>query len=98
MSVNEFMQSNMPKIQRIINELPRPFDSHRFIQVFTQQFQSAYSEMLNTYSDSDEPFKIVHQQIARFLSENQNTLGVVKQGKDKSLNIFGASNENEVWL
>ena len=98
MSVNEFMHSNMPEIRRIINELPRPFDSHRFIQVFTQQFQLAYSEMLSTYPDSNEPFKIVHQQIARFLSENQNTLGVAKQGKDKSLNIFGAANENEVWL
>lgn len=54
--------------------------------------------MLSVYNSSDESFRIIHQQIVRFLSENRNTLGIAKQGKDKSLNIFGISNENEIWL
>ncbi len=38
MNVNQFMHSNMSEIQRIINELPRPFDSHKFIQVLPNNF------------------------------------------------------------
>jgi hypothetical protein len=97
MSVNQFMLENVSAIREIIYKLPRPFDSHKFIQVFTQQFQSEYSEMLSEYSDSKQPFKIVHQQIGRFLSKHKTDLGITGFERKNSSNIFGKSNANEMW-
>ena len=97
MNVTEFLNTQITSIISIIESLSDFFDSHKFIQVFTQEYQSEYLEMLNEYASSEQPFQSVHQQIARFLSENQATLRIQKQGKTKSNNIFGVSTLNENW-
>ena len=96
MSVNQFMSANTIAIQRIINQMQRPFDSHAFIQKFSKEFQAEYVELLSIYEE--EPFIKVHRQIGKFLSENQPKLGVRQNGKILSQNIFGEQSENEQWL
>lgn len=96
MTVNQFMSENRQTIQRIINGLPRPFDSHAFIRAFSREYQVDYVQLLNQYNE--EPFIKIHGQIARFLSDNQNVLGITAQGKVSSANIFGEVSENEQWV
>jgi hypothetical protein len=95
MSVNQFMSENRQAVQRIINGLPRPFDSHAFIRVFSREFQSDYVRLLSQYAT--DPFEKVHGQIGRFLAENQSVLGITAQRKVLSINIFGENSENEQW-
>lgn len=95
MTVNEFMWTKMSEIKEIINGLSRPFDSHAFIREFSRKFQRDYVRLLSQYEP--EPFKTVHQQIARFLLENQEELGITGQGKISSPNIFGIETVNEQW-
>ena len=96
MSVNQFMSANFIAIQRIISQMPRPFDSHVFIQEFSREFQADYVQLLTNYEE--EPFIKVHGQIGKFLSENQTKLGIRQNGKVLSQNIFGEQSENEQWL
>ena len=95
MSVNQFMSANLPTIQRIINEMPRPFDTHAFIRVFSRQFQVDYVRLLSKYPT--DPFEAVHKQIGRFLLDNKVALGITEQGKVDSANIFGLISDNEQW-
>jgi hypothetical protein len=95
MSVNQFMSENGQAIQRIINGLPRPFDSHAFIRAFSREFQVDYVRLLSQYGAA--PFQSVHGQIGHFLSDNQAALGITTQDKVVSTNIFGKESENEKW-
>jgi hypothetical protein len=96
MSVNQFMSANIIAIQSIIGQIQRPFDSHAFIKRFTKEFQTDYVAFLSQYSN--EPFREVHKQIGKFLSENQTELGIGRSGRIVSENIFGEQTENEEWL
>jgi len=96
MSVNEFMSINLVSIQKIISQMERPFDSHAFIQKFSKEFQIQYIQLLAIYND--KPFLKVHEQIGLFLSKNQEKLGIKKNGKVLSQNIFGEESENEQWV
>ena len=95
MSVQKFMLEKKTPIKEIINNLPRPFDSHNFIQIFSKKFQKEYVQLLTAYDE--EPFIKVHSQIGKFLSENQTELGIQSNGKVLSANIFGEETENEQW-
>jgi len=95
MSVHQFMLNKTTPIKEIINHLQRPFDSHDFIQVFSKEFQKEYIQLLTAYEE--EPFIKVHSQIGKFLSENQEELGIKSNGKVLSANIFGEHTENEQW-
>lgn len=96
MSVHEFMLTNLIQIKKIINQMPRPFDSHTFIQHFSKEFQVEYVQLLTAYDE--KPFIKIHQQIGKFLSENQTELNIKSNGKILSANIFGEQSENEQWL
>lgn len=96
MTVHEFMLTNLIPIKKIINQMPRPFDSHTFIQLFSKEFQVEYVQLLTTYDE--KPFIKIHQQIGKFLSENQTELNIKSNGKILSANIFGEQSENEQWL
>jgi len=96
MSVNEFMSINLVSIQKTISQMERPFDSHAFIQKFSKEFQIQYIQLLAIYND--KPFLKVHEQIGLFLSKNQEKLGIKKNGKVLSQNIFGEESENEQWV
>lgn len=97
MNVNLFMKTHINEIKAIIDNLGSNFDSHKFIQDFSHIFQSEYAQMLRKYPNSDEPFRLVNQQIARFLSENKKSLGIKKDVQGKSENIFGIPSENMNW-
>lgn len=90
------MSFNLIPIKEIINQIPRPFDSHTFIQIFSREFQKEYVQLLTAYEE--EPFIKVHNQIGKFLSENQIELNIKSNGKILSVNIFGEQSQNEQWI
>jgi len=96
MLVKQFMLANLPAIQTIISVLPRPFDTHTFIRALSREFQTDYVCLLSQYSN--DPFQTVNGQIGRFLSDKQEELSIVSQGKVLSANIFGENTENEQWI
>lgn len=96
MNINDFMTANLPSIETIIAELKENFNSYDFIQKFTRRFEVEYVSMLSLYDD--EPFRKVNAQIARFLSNNENRLNIIKQNnKTTYTNILGGSTECEMW-
>lgn len=95
MSVQKFMSDKKMSIKLLIDRLPKPFDSHSFIQKFSKEFQKEYVQLLTEYEE--EPFIKVHSQIGKFLSENQTELCIQSNGKVLSANIFGELTENEEW-
>ena len=76
MSLNQFMNENLGVIKdEIIKNIPNPdFDSHEFIRRFAKKFEISYIEFLGSYKL--EPFRNVHAQIGRFLSEHQELLEI----------------------
>lgn len=98
MSIKDFMQKNIGVIKdEIIPDIPKTeFDSHEFIRNFSHKFEKDYVNYLNEHEV--EPFRIVHSQIARFLSENQVLLKIKDNGKTISSNIFGIDSKNEKWI
>lgn len=96
MNINSFMTSNLHAIQAIVEDLNDNFNSYDFIQQFTRRFEVEYVSMLSLYDE--EPFRKVNAQIAKFLSNNENGLNIVKQNnKTIYTNIFGGETECEMW-
>ena len=97
MSIDKFMKTNLVIIKdEIIKNIPNEnFDSHEFIKHFAKKFEVEYIEHLNSYKS--EPFRKIHAQIGKFLSVNQNMLGIMEKGITHSANIFGVESQNEKW-
>ena len=74
----------------------KTFDSHEFIRHFAKKFEIEYVEFLSTYKN--EPFRNVHAQIGKFLSEHQDLLKIKDDGIIQSPNIFGIDSQNENWI
>lgn len=96
MSIDKFMEVNGVAIDSIIQGLPKEFDSHDFIKRFARRFETDYIDFLSQYQT--EPFKTVHAQIAKFLSENDNQLKIQSIGQIHSENVFGDKTINENWM
>ncbi len=98
MSLNQFMNENLSVIrEEIIRNIPNPeFDSHEFIRHFARKFELTYIAFLSSYKL--EPFRNVHAQIGRFLSEHQEMLKIKDFGTTHSPNIFGIESSNERWI
>lgn len=98
MSLNQFMGNNLVVIRdEIINNIPSDnFDSHEFIRNFAKRFEIEYVGFLNSYKQ--EPFRNVHSQIGKFLSEHQSSLTIKDDGITQSPNIFGSITQNEKWV
>lgn len=98
MSIANFMNKNISIIKNeiIAGIQKEEFDSHEFIRSFSHKFETDYVKYL--YEQEVEPFRIIHAQIARFLSENQESLKIRDAGKINSLNIFGIVSPNEKWI
>ena len=98
MSLNQFMNENLSVIKEsIIRSIPdAEFDSHEFIRYFARKFETTYIEFLSLYKH--EPFRNVHAQIGRFLSEHQESLEIKGHGFTQSPNIFGIESTNEKWV
>lgn len=96
-SINEFLSQNIHVLQEeIISKLATDFDSHAFLKLFAKRFEVQYIKFLHEKGDKS-PFQTVHSQIARFLSENQIDLKIIKIGKVKSEDVFGDICDNEGW-
>lgn len=91
------METNLAVIRdEIIRNIPSDnFDSHEFIRNFSKRFEIEYIEYL--YSYKHEPFRTVHAQIGKFLSENKGLLNIQDDGIISSSNIFGIKSQNENW-
>ena len=79
----------------IIEVLPEKFDSHQFILKLAQRYQQEYVVALYFYSYSENPFQIVHGQIAKRLRNLENL--VVYDGETDSSDIFGQVNSAACW-
>lgn len=96
-TINEFMQNNIPAIRNeIITQLDNSFTSHQFIEKFAKRFEEYYIEFLHGYR-TNESFRIVHSQIAKYLSEHQSEFNISKDSKEVDQNVFGEFNENQKW-
>lgn len=81
---------------RIIDTMDTVFSSHQFILALAQHAQKAYVEALHTYRDTQEPFKIVHQQLSALLEKYPDL--VQSDGRDEdSRDIFGNRNSCSRW-
>lgn len=98
MSLNNFMETNMVVIrEEIIRNIPTDiFDSHEFIRNFSKRFEIKYVKFLSSYQQ--EPFRNVHAQIGKFLSDHQSLLKIKDDGITQSPNVFGIVTQNERWL
>jgi hypothetical protein len=99
MNLNQFMTVNLSILRDeiIYNNIPsKIFDSHEFIRHFAKKFEIEYVEFLSLYKN--EPFRNVHAQIGKFLSEHQESLNIKDDGITQSPNIFGADSQNEKWI
>lgn len=99
MTVNDFIKNNLEEIRdEIIRKgLSDKFDTHAFIRLFAKRFELEYVKLLGAYNQT--PFKNLHAQIGKSLSNHQNLLQIRKDG-DKILgtNIFGFESENQKWI
>lgn len=98
MKLKQFMTANLTTLRDdIIRNIPsQTFDSHEFIRHFAKKFEIKYVEFLSSYDD--EPFRNVHAQIGKFLSENQAILKITDGGIIQSPNVFGINTSNEKWI
>lgn len=75
----------------------REFSSHTFIEKYAYHHEKAYIDMLHAHKNNSA-FQTVHREIGRFLSENQEDLGIEKSARKKNLNVFGHETEVQHWI
>ena len=61
----------------------REFSSHTFIEKYAYHHEKAYIDMLHAHKNNSA-FQTVHREIGRFLSENQEDLGIEKSARKKT--------------
>ncbi len=71
------------------------FDSHEFILRLAHEHQCLYVVALAVYADTDQPFQIVHSEIAKRLLKYPNLVN--KTGETVSKDIFGQKNPCARW-
>jgi len=86
MEINDF--------KKVINGLPNEFDSHEFIKNYIKCYEPEYVKML---SPEFGTFKKAHAQIGKFLSDEQKTLGIKKNGTILSEDIKGDPDQIASW-
>ena len=77
-----------------IDHMPQRFDSHDFFKRILRLFPSDYTKELCRFQDHNDPFRILHPMIARWLAGSDR---VRQMGKVDSPNIGGNSTSNESW-
>ena len=83
-------------LAKIIAKLGNKFSSHDFLKKFSHEYELEYIEMLYAYKGKGG-FKEVHKQIAKYLSDNKDSLKINRSGKINSENIFGDVVEVQYW-
>ena len=79
----------------IVESFDGIFDSHQFILQLAQRHQHAYIRALDAFNDTENPFRILHGQIARRLLAHKDLAR--KIGSHPSENIFGEKSEVALW-
>lgn len=97
MTTNDFMDAHTNDIIKIIKELPAKFSTQDFIERLSYRFESDYIDLLYEYKERN-PYKTVHSQISRYLSNNADKLFIVKDSLVNSRNVFGIVEETQSWL
>lgn len=96
MTVFEIMNANMGAVRAVINAMDDKFDSHDFIKKFSKEIELDYVYLLAT-AGTTTPFHDVHLKIGKFLSSNQNILGISNVERVSSENIFGNDTPCALW-
>jgi hypothetical protein len=94
MDIKTFLDKNA---KAVIAKLEIEFDSHSFINLMLRDYENEYVELLNIYKDRSGIFKAYHSQIGRYLSNNADTLSILKVDRVKSDNIKDYESENQKW-
>ena len=78
---------------------PDHFSSHEFIGKYIKEFEDKYIDMLVEYRNRqhEKVFKGVNAQIGKFLSDNQEVLGICSNGKVNDKNVHHLDTANEEW-
>lgn len=100
MNIKDFLNEDMSRVQNIIDELDKDFDSHEFIEKFSHQHEDAYIRALYDAlikNDDNRKFQYVNRTIGRFLSVHKEDLRIKKNGRGASTNIFGDETGNQRW-
>lgn len=82
--------------EKLAKEMKEEFSSHEFIEKYAYRYEEEYVERLYQHK-KDHAFQTVHRQIGRFLSENQEKLGIEKTQRKENLNVFGNETEVQYW-
>ena len=91
------------EIFEFIKEEGKTFSSHKFIGRYIEKFESEYIDLLikeKKEQASKKPtdiFREVHRQIAIFLSDNQEDLGICHIGDVKDMNIHYRETSCAEW-
>lgn len=95
MKIQSYFKLNLYTVKAFMNsQSVNKFDSHQFIEWFANTYESIYTDFLTKYKSH----KTVHSQIAISLSKHTEELKFMKNGKVKSLNVFGNKTPNEQWI
>ena len=86
---------NIKQAKEVIEKLGNSFSSHYFIQKFKTTKGGVYLNGLLRNSPSE--IHKEHAAIGRFLSKNMDELGIEKDKRDVSENVFGNENMVQVW-
>lgn len=89
------------KFPEIVNLMPDPFDSHEFLLLLAQKYQTEYVTALYAYKDysnkgSPSPFQGVHKAIIQKLVAHKELVALIRDDKE-SKDIFGNSNRCGEW-
>ncbi|GAB3656324.1 hypothetical protein [Ramlibacter alkalitolerans] len=95
MTARDALQALYQHYRPLIATMPERFSSHEFILKLAQGHQREYVAALVEYSDSGEPFRVVHQQLSRHFRFYPDLVEYLGDGP--SVDIFGKSNSCAFW-
>jgi hypothetical protein len=79
---------------KIISELPKQFDSHKFIRAMLKKYSREYGQLLVDYGN----VRVVNSQIAQFIADNSNEFKVkALDPRFKSVDLFLNNVPNTLW-
>jgi hypothetical protein len=99
MEADNFLKRRGIQVQNLITlfEIEKEFSSHDFIEKLTEKYEAQYIEMLVEHKNSGKSFQTVHRLIAKHLSDNTVSLGIVKTEKKESENVRGNLDIIQWW-
>ncbi|MGN1251620.1 MAG: hypothetical protein ACI4US_01925 [Muribaculaceae bacterium] len=84
---------NLQEVRNICDILNDNFDSHDFIREFIYRYPSIYGGLLTKHNN----VVTAHAEIANYLLNHSSELGIMKNGINKSKDVFGNDAECALW-